>query len=468
MATTTEKQVIQLTAPANFPIKLMSSNFQVWRKQIQASLIGLDLLDFIDGTSPAPAQLRDTAQKDPNPEYTTWFRQDQTILNAILGSCSDPIQPLISSAASSVIAWERLTTTFASSSPSCIVSLKTKLASNPQNGRPVEEYIDEMFNIVEALALAQNPITEEDLVIYILTQLNDDYDHIVPAPRIRPIPITFSELKDVLTEFERQQKKKDAARQSLVATVNTTQRQSSFSQNSRNAYKSNRNNNGQQSYQYPRSNNSNQRRRNVVCKFYNFNGHEAREFRKLQRFLRDNNVSTDDRFGKNPAVNTTTVNSQSPWLFDSGASRHATSDPSMLQSFSKYGGPDEIHLGDGNSLSISHTGSAHGGATSTQEERPGCALSQTRSSPIDVASTKGDKLIPYLIFSPTPAVPITMYPPSQTHADSPAASHNHNTHPDATQSHNSTNSQPSSEHTPIMPQPPLAHHHSATSMPCSS
>ncbi|KAD3338056.1 hypothetical protein E3N88_33577 [Mikania micrantha] len=43
-------------------------------------------------------------------------------------------------------------------------------------------------------------------------------------------------------------------------------------------------------------------------------------------------------------------------MFDTGASHHATNDQSYLHHLSEYGGPDEIVLGNGKTLSISHTG----------------------------------------------------------------------------------------------------------------
>lgn len=53
---------------------------------------------------------------------------------------------------------------------------------------------------------------------------------------------------------------------------------------------------------------------------------------------------------------TTSSSSQIPpsWLFDSD-----TSNQSTLQNVSNYGGPDEIILGDGNNLHISHIGFKH-------------------------------------------------------------------------------------------------------------
>lgn len=42
-------------------------------------------------------------------------------------------------------------------------------------------------------------------------------------------------------------------------------------------------------------------------------------------------------------------------MFDSGASNHVASNPALFHTLSEYGGPDEIVLGNGNTLSISHT-----------------------------------------------------------------------------------------------------------------
>jgi hypothetical protein len=63
--------------------------------------------------------------------------------------------------------------------------------------------------------------------------------------------------------------------------------------------------------------------------------------------------------GTSPVANVTTSASTNPtptWLFDSGVSNNVTSNHAMLHIFLKYGGPDEIILGDGKSLKISNTG----------------------------------------------------------------------------------------------------------------
>lgn len=86
------KPIVPLTASTHFPIKLTSHNFPLWRKQVQSTLIGLELDHHITDTSEPPAKNIVTGDiSKPNPEYLLWFQQDQMIITALLGSCSDAI-----------------------------------------------------------------------------------------------------------------------------------------------------------------------------------------------------------------------------------------------------------------------------------------------------------------------------------------------------------------------------------------
>ncbi|KAL6538186.1 hypothetical protein OROGR_012174 [Orobanche gracilis] len=189
----TSTQVVQLNAPTHFPIKLTTSNFSVWSRQVQATLIGLDLLGYIDGSLPAPTLFSDEAGKTPNPLHAIWFRQDQILLSALLGSCSETIQPSISSATSSKDVWDRLRSTYASTTPGRVLFLKAKLAQNPKGSRSISEFLKDMSDIADALALAGHPVSDSDLVATIITQLGDEYRSVYSALRVRETSVSLAD-----------------------------------------------------------------------------------------------------------------------------------------------------------------------------------------------------------------------------------------------------------------------------------
>ncbi|GFP97350.1 retrovirus-related pol polyprotein from transposon tnt 1-94 [Phtheirospermum japonicum] len=259
---------------------------------------------------------------------------------------------------------------YANTSRGRVVSLKAKLAKNSKGSKSVIEFLHEMRAIADDLALAQSPISEEDLVVHVITQLGDEFNSIVAALRVHETPIAFSELSNILTDFERMMKENDAVHQSLLATANVTQKHTFKHQNSDRQFHTPGDQGWSSNFRRPRGGQSNNYNRHAsngnrsghVCQYCNYPGHQVRTCRKLARFLKSNNLQlSDSQFNHTTSpsvINNTTMSppDHQPWLFDSGASHHATPNHSSLQSFSDYGGPDEIHLGNGNSLRITHIG----------------------------------------------------------------------------------------------------------------
>lgn len=195
--------IIEITTHTHFPIKLNATNFPVWHKQVMATLIGLGLDTYVDGSTAAPSKTLASDATKPNLEYRSWLRKDQIILGALIGSCSDTIQPLVSSTETSYQAFKHLTESYASISRSRIISLKSRLANNPKGNRPVAEFLHDMKTISDDLALAQSPVDEEDLNVHVLAQLGDNYAHIVATLKVRDTTITFPNLFEKLVDFER-------------------------------------------------------------------------------------------------------------------------------------------------------------------------------------------------------------------------------------------------------------------------
>ncbi|KAG8381267.1 hypothetical protein BUALT_Bualt06G0104800 [Buddleja alternifolia] len=374
MASSADNQIFFFNAPSYLPTKLTPSNFSVWRTQLHSALIGHDLLGHIDGSRPQPTteipDPKDNTKSIPNPDFVLWYRQDQLILNAILGSCVAEIQSHISTVCSSKEAWNRLSILFANKSRSRIMSLKEKLHDNPRGNRSIAEYMQDVRATADALAIVDTRVAEDDLIMYALKGVGDEFHHVAAAVRVRDTPITFDELFDKLEDFERRLKSSETINPSLtIATANSATRHSTHN---RSYIRSNNNNrspwntstrnqptsHNRSTWNFSRPNTNRAHNSSAsYCNFCDIPGHSTSECRKLARFLKNNNVQPHM---SQPMVNLTSLNqpNSQQWLFDSGASHHVTGDVNNLQQFSYYGGPDEINISDGTGLQISHIGNS--------------------------------------------------------------------------------------------------------------
>ncbi|KAM0001247.1 putative RNA-directed DNA polymerase [Helianthus debilis subsp. tardiflorus] len=356
--------LVHITAATHFPIKLTPQNFPSWRKQVHSTLIGLELEHHIVGTQQPPSEtIPEGTTTKPNPEYLKWFRQDQMIISAIIGSCSDQIQPIVSSADTARQAWDLLNSSYASGSRSRIISLKSRLAKNPRGSRSITEYLNDMKSIFDELALTQSPIPEEDLVVHVMNQLGDDYANLIAAFKTRDTTIAFPDLFEKLLDHERTLK--ESAPEPTISTVNYTHRNNQnrpYNRNSRpsSAFTQPSPNRSSSLSSKPTSSQPNNRtnRSNLFCYYCNIPGHETKECRKLGRFLREHQVTTNTSSTTTPTVNHTSPQAGSnSWMWDTGANDHAGNGRNSVHVLSEYGGPDEIVLGNG----PTHGGTSHAG-----------------------------------------------------------------------------------------------------------
>ncbi|XP_024984096.1 uncharacterized protein LOC112520023 [Cynara cardunculus var. scolymus] len=311
----TQTAIIDVTSHTHFPIKLTPLNFPVWRKQVMATLVGLRLDGYVTGTTHTPSKTLASDSTKPNPAYLTWFRQDQTLLGALLGSCSEQIQHVITSAKTSCQAFEQLFASYASNSRSRIISLKSRLANNPQGSRPIAEYLHEMKTLADDLALAQSPISDEDLVVHILGQLGDDFAYVSAALKMRETTIKFLDLFDKLVDHERSLQVNPSG--PILATVNQTQRQPARPSNNRPSsdYRTQiRFSNAPRlacssTFLSGASSIPNGNRNSFFCNYCSILGHDTKDCRKLAKFLKANDIIIH---GSAPVINTSSARPISP------------------------------------------------------------------------------------------------------------------------------------------------------------
>ncbi|CAL1396165.1 unnamed protein product [Linum trigynum] len=112
------------------------------------------------------------------------------------------VAPYVSSTPSSCEAWTILECMFASQSRQRVIHLKEKLRHETLTNRLVVIYLQTMRTTVAELDLINAPVTNEDLILYVLRGLPEEYGKITVSIRARDTTIHFEDLRDRLVGFE--------------------------------------------------------------------------------------------------------------------------------------------------------------------------------------------------------------------------------------------------------------------------
>jgi hypothetical protein len=243
------------------------------------------------------------------------------------------------------------------------MQLKEELTLMKKANRSIQDYMHTVKALADEIALIDHPISKDDLTLYILNGLGPDFREIATPIRARECPLSFEELHDLLVSHECYMHRLDATTQQLIATANFSNRRlSSNPSNGGNVYRGfNKPNKGG---------------------YFKYNGHSAsnryngnpRDNKKPNQFngqpMYPSKCQICDQLGHttkhclqfnscNATVNcaSTSQTKDTKWLNDSVASHNITGDLAKLYVHLEYDGTDEVVIGDGSSLRVSHIGS---------------------------------------------------------------------------------------------------------------
>ena len=212
------------------------------------------------------------------------------------------------------------------------MQLKEDLTLLQRGSRTVSKFLYVVKVTVDELSLVDAPVSDDDLMLYVLNGLGSKFRDMVAPMSTRETTLSFAELHDLLIGHGHYIKRMDNNTSALVITANSSQRKSS---NGR--FK----NKKSQSKQNSNNNKSRSQKSHVDCQIYDQSGHTAKTFAKLQ---------------SRPTVNYAT-STNGKWLLDSAASHNIISDLVNLSIHFEYEGQDEVVLGDGTGLQIAYIGS---------------------------------------------------------------------------------------------------------------
>ncbi|KAK1618276.1 hypothetical protein QYE76_023793 [Lolium multiflorum] len=367
------------------PVRLNRSNFMLWRGLTLPNLSGANLHGYLDESIfPAPAQTitegtGDAARAVPNPAYATWWLQDQKVLGLLLSSMEEEIASQLIGCETAAAVWASVHTMFGAQTRANIRHIRRQLQSLRKGDMTAEVYMQKMKNLADIMATAGFPVSDDELVDYIITGLGSAFNSLAGPLNLSTRSIPYTEFYSSVLSFEAMQVQQ-AETEEWPSSANVVSRpghqqgsgyQSAFSPpaqgggrpagqpshqsgpngggggggrqnyggNGGDQGRPNFNNNGNGNGR----NGNGRRRQRPQCQICTYWGHAAADCRN--RYNPDFQPrGNSQRSGNSASTSSTDV---PPWFMDSGATDHLTSDLSRLNMHERYAGKDQVHVANG-------------------------------------------------------------------------------------------------------------------------
>ncbi|CAN6719420.1 unnamed protein product [Malus baccata var. baccata] len=182
-------------------VKLQEDNFVKWNYQFSSVLRGYDLFDFFNGESQCPPKYCITPEggvtKEITQAYKQWIQKDLALLSLLIATLSDEV---IDHTAQED--WESLQERFASISVVRINQLKTEFHTTKKGSESVDKFLLRLKVIKDQLVAAGERITENDLMIAVLSGLPPEYGVIKTIILARDTSISLNDFRAQLIGVE--------------------------------------------------------------------------------------------------------------------------------------------------------------------------------------------------------------------------------------------------------------------------
>nr|XP_009612001.1 uncharacterized protein LOC104105413 [Nicotiana tomentosiformis] len=141
-----------------------------------------------------------------------------------MASVDSTIAPSVVSAETSKKAWDYLHTTYANRSQTRIYRLRDALAKVQRDQKFVTDYLREIRIITDELAVVGARISNEELIVKILSGLGPEYKALSIVIRSRDLPISYEKFSHKLTDHELYLKQAEKKKSVTHMTVQVAQR----------------------------------------------------------------------------------------------------------------------------------------------------------------------------------------------------------------------------------------------------
>ncbi|KAI0527296.1 hypothetical protein KFK09_002895 [Dendrobium nobile] len=319
------------------PHHLTSDNYQIWRTQIVKLFKANDFDKFLESSSHP-----DQENQDSNYNADSWNFTDQNLAAAICSTISAPVLPYVMHLESTSKIWQALQVRFQSTNRSKVMQLKNELNNIAMKNLSMQNYLSEIKKIVDNIAAAGSTIDTEDIILHIMNGLPPTYHSFKTSIRHMQSPLTLDNLYAMLVSEEIH------LQNDSVRLANTQEPQTAlYAQRGRGRRGRGRN-------PTTSTNPSKQTAKSsITCQICLKRGHTT----DICWHRHDANYITQrSQPDSNNALFASTEPPTLDWYLDSGASAHMTNKSEQLLQGSVYQGNDQVMVGDGRTVPITHSG----------------------------------------------------------------------------------------------------------------
>lgn len=182
------------------PIKLQAGNYLLWKNLFLPVLRKYKLLGLLTGADPRPSTtiVNDAGCIVDNPAFDLWYDKDQSLMIWIISTLSTDLLSHTVGIEYSRDLWEMLEKHFAGVSRANVHHLRQRLQNLVKGDLSMVSYLQQMKEIADGLGDAGHPLTDDDLVAYILAGLSKEYDSFVTSIETRREKVSSDELHGYL------------------------------------------------------------------------------------------------------------------------------------------------------------------------------------------------------------------------------------------------------------------------------
>ena len=309
-------------------VPLNGLNYGTWKVQCRMALLKDGLWGIANGTEDAP----DGTDADKLAKFIS--RRDKALAIIVL-AVDTKLLYLLGNPEDPAVIWKKLSDQFQKKTWANKLELRRKLFSlRLEDGGSVQDHVKAMTEVLDELSVVDEPVKEEDRVVYLLASLPESYNVLVTALEANAEVPKMEVVTERLLHEERKLK--------IRSTPSVGDEEAMAAK--------------YQGYGRPR------------CHYCKKVGHFKRNCDEFAKFIQERKAKQgaykaaahDDSESiglvVRHALTVSTIGSQDKWIVDSGATCHMCNNRNLFTEFQALDHSLEVTLGDGHALKASGRG----------------------------------------------------------------------------------------------------------------